>query len=1247
MIYKVSTTGAVSEVVLEDMGARTLTHPTVELDLGLEYTDDELIDSEDLATAISNGWLVVNEKTGSPASEEYVDATISGNLFDLSVETQYLDLYDAGGDQDIQSGWTDIAFDNIRKKTSGFTFVEDTTEITIAVAGTYVVNFRLTSDDADNDRVSTFGRLVLDQGSGYQVVPGSQFAMYQADGTVADSSGCAQVILDLNVGDKLKVQGDGSSCVTSATVANGCGISIFNTRGLQGLQGPAGIDGEPGPTGASGIQGSSGQDGAPGYGVYAWGKTGADGTPITLSGITVSYVSTGVYDYTLDVPYPDDTYAVIGNPIYTVTDTNLQVSNLTSTGFRVTTGQGDNGGTADVPADTQHSIVVLGAGGLSGSAGVSDHGDLAGLEDDDHPQYLTRTNFTTYSGSLQDQIDDKTDTGHTHTESNITDLDKYTQAEVDALIINDHGGLNGLSDDDHPQYLNESRGDARYSQLSHTHVEDDITDLDKYTQNEVTNIITTTSGSLQDQIDDISMDHGELTGLSDDDHPQYHNDARGDARYYTQEQVDTISGSLSSLIAVQTALATVQLDRTTNYTIGTTWDNVTFDTVSYENMPDIIERDDTNTERILIKETGTYSFSYGVVVQANSTTTYTYGRLIKNGTTEISASDSEIRTYQGERHELTGSVTTDIVAGTYVTLQLQRSSDGTVTGITSRFNAIKLDGVKGEKGDAGDQGPPGNITVSGTAYFDAYDSAGTLTLNTSWQDVPFNAIRKNSGEFTFSSPELTIPSNTTYYITARITADITSGSNRSESFMRLVKDTGSGYVEIPGSIGAMYHRLLSEGSNTATVAILDDFLAGDKIKVQVRQDSGSDTIALLANGSSLTVHIPAGAEGPQGATGLPGEDGTDGIDAGGTLAVVQARRTTSISDIPLTWTDLSFDTTDIEYDDTHLEHDDTNRDRFLVKRDGYYYMAINLSVDDEVTVRIRKNDSTVLPGSTRPVGNTSDANDMVSAMQNACVAQLTSGDYVTVQIQSVSTAEQLFTDAAFIMFALIGAKGDKGDPGPAGSGSTVNIYDEGSAVANTPHSLLNFTGTGVSVSDVDGDQVNIDISGGISGITIQDEGVPVTGGPHTTINFTGSPVSSYDMGSGVAEVWVQPPTFGTWYAWGGDETETNTNSTSPVSKATLSVTGVSEGYYRLGWYYEWRRNTTSNDYRATIVLDSTTTVMEHLEEVQDVNSWHTDSGFYITNLTAGNHSFVFSHYGEVPGNTSYTRRVRLEIWRVA
>ena len=42
----------------------------------------------------------------------------------------------------------------------------------------------------------------------------------------------------------------------------------------------------------------------------------------------------------------------------------------------------------------------------------------------------------------------------------------------------DHGGLTGLGDDDHTQYHNDTRGDARYSPLGHTHDAADITDFD-------------------------------------------------------------------------------------------------------------------------------------------------------------------------------------------------------------------------------------------------------------------------------------------------------------------------------------------------------------------------------------------------------------------------------------------------------------------------------------------------------------------------------------------------------------------------------------------------------------------------------------------------------------------------------------------------------------------------------------------------------------------------------------------------
>jgi hypothetical protein len=40
--------------------------------------------------------------------------------------------------------------------------------------------------------------------------------------------------------------------------------------------------------------------------------------------------------------------------------------------------------------------------------------------------------------------------------------------------------------------------------------------------------------------------HGLLSGLSSDDHLQYHTDARGDIRYYTKAQVDTIIAGITS-----------------------------------------------------------------------------------------------------------------------------------------------------------------------------------------------------------------------------------------------------------------------------------------------------------------------------------------------------------------------------------------------------------------------------------------------------------------------------------------------------------------------------------------------------------------------------------------------------------------------------------------------------------------------------------------------------------------------------
>jgi hypothetical protein len=97
--------------------------------------------------------------------------------------------------------------------------------------------------------------------------------------------------------------------------------------------------------------------------------------------------------------------------------------------------------------------------------------DISGLQTElDSKSAITHNHDTVYSKL-----------GHAHVEADITDLDKYTQAEVDAKLAT-------KSDSSHLH-------DDRYSRLGHAHVEADITDLDKYTKAEVDAKLATKSDS--------------------------------------------------------------------------------------------------------------------------------------------------------------------------------------------------------------------------------------------------------------------------------------------------------------------------------------------------------------------------------------------------------------------------------------------------------------------------------------------------------------------------------------------------------------------------------------------------------------------------------------------------------------------------------------------------------------------------------------------------------------------------------
>jgi hypothetical protein len=64
---------------------------------------------------------------------------------------------------------------------------------------------------------------------------------------------------------------------------------------------------------------------------------------------------------------------------------------------------------------------------------------------------------------------------------------------------------------------------------------------------------TSIVGALNEAKSDFSsMDHGNLAGLSDDDHTQYHTDTRGDARYRTQTELSSTTGGSEGAALVGT-----------------------------------------------------------------------------------------------------------------------------------------------------------------------------------------------------------------------------------------------------------------------------------------------------------------------------------------------------------------------------------------------------------------------------------------------------------------------------------------------------------------------------------------------------------------------------------------------------------------------------------------------------------------------------------------------------------------------
>lgn len=144
--------------------------------------------------------------------------------------------------------------------------------------------------------------------------------------------------------------------------------------------------------------------------------------------------------------------------------------------------------------------------------------------------YIDETEMTTISGDLQTNIDAKSDTGHAHVESDINDLDRYTQAEVDSLISTTSGDLSSEIDSDVSTHAGSSDHDSRY--YTETEIDNNFITISQH---------TTTSGDIVDQIPS-------LIG--------YATESWVTSNYVSQSQHTTTSGDIVDQIPSLTGYAT-------------------------------------------------------------------------------------------------------------------------------------------------------------------------------------------------------------------------------------------------------------------------------------------------------------------------------------------------------------------------------------------------------------------------------------------------------------------------------------------------------------------------------------------------------------------------------------------------------------------------------------------------------------------------------------------------------------------
>ena len=178
-------------------------------------------------------------------NEGLADVTV--DLSGLTGPPRFFDVYDNTGGQTFTTGTITVNLDTTRLDSGDGAFTLASDVVTINKDATYVITYRVSVEVVgSNNRSGGRAWLEIDTGGGFSEVDGSRAYTYNRQQGDSENTAVAMVILDLNVGDELRVRAARQhGTATLSTIADSSSLSIF-TAGSQGAKGAAGEKGDTG-----------------------------------------------------------------------------------------------------------------------------------------------------------------------------------------------------------------------------------------------------------------------------------------------------------------------------------------------------------------------------------------------------------------------------------------------------------------------------------------------------------------------------------------------------------------------------------------------------------------------------------------------------------------------------------------------------------------------------------------------------------------------------------------------------------------------------------------------------------------------------------------------------------------------------------------------------------------------------------------------------------------------------------------